>query len=37
MDGPNTFKGWNELIDYLQTNIAMISYTIDIVTFNGDK
>ena len=20
MDGPNTLKGWNELLDYLQTN-----------------
>ena len=24
MDGPNTLKGWNELLDYLQTNIALI-------------
>ena len=23
MDGPNTLKGWNELLDYLQTNIAL--------------
>ena len=22
MDGPNTLKGWNELLDYLQTNNA---------------
>ena len=22
MDGPNRFKGWNELLDYLQTNNA---------------
>ena len=24
MDGPNTLKGWNELLDYLQTNITFI-------------
>ena len=23
MDGPNTLKGWNELLDYLQTNNAL--------------
>ena len=23
MDGPNTLKRWNELLDYLQTNIAL--------------
>ena len=23
MDGPNTLKEWNELLDYLQTNIAL--------------
>ena len=23
MDGPNTLKGWNELLDYLQTNNAI--------------
>ena len=23
MDGPNTHKGWNELLDYLQTNNAL--------------
>ena len=23
MDGRNTHKGWNELLDYLQTNIAL--------------
>ena len=22
MDGPNTLKGWNELLDYLKTNNA---------------
>ena len=34
MDGPNTFKGWNELLDYLQTNNAFrkskyINYNFD--------
>ena len=34
MDGPNTLKGWNELLDYLQTNNAFrkskfINYTFD--------
>ena len=23
MDGPNTLQGWNELLYYLQTNIAL--------------
>ena len=23
MNGPKTFKGWNELLDYLQTNNAL--------------
>ena len=34
MDGPNTLKGWNELLDYLQTNNALgkskfINYNFD--------
>ena len=34
MDGPNTLKGWNELLDYLQTNNAFrkskfINYNFD--------
>ena len=34
MDGPNTLKGWNELLDYLQTNNAFriskfINYSCD--------
>ena len=34
MDGPNTLKGWNELLDYLQTNNAVrkskfINYNFD--------
>ena len=34
MDGPNTRKGWNEPLDYLQTNNALrkskfISYNFD--------
>ena len=34
MDSPNTFKGWNELLDYLQTNNALrkskfINYNFD--------
>ena len=34
MDGPNTFKGWNELLDYLQTSNAFrkskfINYNFD--------
>ena len=37
MDGPNTLKGWNELLDYLQTNNAFrkskfINYNFDIST-----
>ena len=34
MDGPNTLKGWNDLLDYLQTNNAFrknefINYNLD--------
>ena len=34
MDGPNTLTGWNELLDYLQTNNAFrkstfINYSFD--------
>ena len=34
MDGPNTLKGWNDLLDYLQTNnafrkIKFIDYNFD--------
>ena len=34
MDGPNTLKGWNELLDYLRTNNAFrkgkfINYNFD--------
>ena len=34
MDGPNTLKGWNELLEYLQTNDAFgkskfINYNFD--------
>ena len=37
MDGPNTLKGWNELLDYLQTNNAFrkskfINYNFDYST-----
>ena len=35
MDGPNTLKGWNELLDYLQTNNTFRKSKFIIYNFDG--